>query len=281
VRPVVLRASRDKSVKVREAALRGLVDGPLKSPADLLALAGRAAEDGELSLPFRAEAVKALTATRDRAVIPVLVKLVETGPRAKIASPPKGATEQQLLGVRYLQIGDVRAWAAQGLGELGDRSVLPVLLKASEDPDDFFLRYIVAGVLIGWRERGALPALVRLLGDPAREVRTVAVVGVGVLGDQGSVEVVAGRLQDDDVDVRVKAVEALAVLGGEKARQRLQAAQATEVHPQVRQALEAALARLGRQTSRQPDQGRVAKIALSRLRVATPPPDVSQTSQTT
>ncbi len=53
----------------------------------------------------------------------------------------------ELLAVRYQQIGDVRAWAAHGLGELGDRSVLPKLVKATEDPDDFFLRYMAAGAL--------------------------------------------------------------------------------------------------------------------------------------
>jgi HEAT repeat protein len=244
VRPVIMEASRDPDPKLREAALRGVVDGPMKSAADQFGLAARAAEDSELSLPFRADAIRALTATRDVAAIPILVRILETGPRAKIESPPAGATQQQLLAVRYLQIGDVRAWAAQGLGELGERSVLPKLLTASEDPDDFFLRYMVAGVLIGWRERGGVPALVRLLDDPASEVRTVAVVGVGELGDQAQVEAVAARLSDGVIGVRVKAAEALARLGGDAARQRLRAAYATEVHPEVRQAIEAALARL-------------------------------------
>jgi hypothetical protein len=41
-------------------------------------------------------------------------------------------------------------------------------------------------------------------------------------------------------------VEALATIGGDAARQRLQAAHGTETHPQVKQALEAALTRLKR-----------------------------------
>jgi HEAT repeat protein len=57
------------------------------------------------------------------------------------------------------------------------------------------------------------------------------------------VDALAARLSDNAIGVRVAAVEALAAIGGAKARQRLQAAQATETHPQVKQALETALAR--------------------------------------
>ena len=85
-----------------------------------------------------------------------------------------------MLGIRYLQIGDLRAWAVQGLGELGDRSVLPQVVKATEDTEDFFLRYMAAGVLVSWKARGEVPVLVRLLSDPSPEVRTLAMSAVGV-----------------------------------------------------------------------------------------------------
>jgi HEAT repeat protein len=270
-RPVILQASRDSDAKVREAALRGVVGGPMESAADRFALAARAVEDDGLSLPFRADAIRALAATKDPAAIGILVKVLETGPRAKIESPPANATQQQLLAVRYLQIGDIRAWAIQGLGELGDRAVLAKLLKATEDPDDFFLRYVAAGTLIGWREPRALPALLRLLDDPASEVRTVAVIGVGELGNQANVDVVAARLTDKAITVRVSAVQALATIGGDAARERLQAAHNTETNPQVRQALEEALARLQRPMSLGPGQGRAVRIALSRLRQGVAP----------
>jgi HEAT repeat protein len=99
---------------------------------------------------------------------------------------------------------------------------------------------------VSWRAREALPALVRLLDDSTSEVRTVAVVGVGAIGDQSNVGALAARLTDDVIGVRVSAVEALATIGGDAARQRLQAAHGTETHPQVKQALEAALTRLKR-----------------------------------
>jgi HEAT repeat protein len=144
-RELILQASRDPDPQMREEALRGVVGGALESASDRRVLATRAAEDSDLSLPFRAEAIRVLTSTRDPAAIPTLVKILETGPRVKIESPPPTATEQQMLAGRYLQIGDVRAWAALGLGELGDRPVLPKLVTATEDPDDFFLRYVAAG----------------------------------------------------------------------------------------------------------------------------------------
>jgi len=244
VRHLVLQNSSDSDAQVREEALRGVVGGPLESDADRLALATRAAEDGELSLPFRADAIRVLTATRDPAAQATLVKILETGPRAKILPLPPTATQPEILAGRYQQIGDVRAWAAQGIGEMGDRSLLPKLVKATEDPDDFFLRYVAAGALVKWRATQALPAFLKLLGDPSSEVRTVAVLGVGSVGDASNVDVVAARLKDDIISVRLSAAEALAMIGGEPACQKLRAAHAQEVHAQVRQTLEAALARL-------------------------------------
>jgi HEAT repeat protein len=244
VRSLVLQQSQDPDEKIREEALRGLVGGPLESDSDRFALATRAAEDGNLTRPFRADAIRVLTATRDPAAQATLVKILETGPRAKIVPPPPTATQQEILAVRYQQIGDVRAWAAQGLGELGDRSLLPKLVKATEDSDDFFLRYVAAGALVKWRNSQALPAFLKLLGDPASEVRTVAVLGVGAVGGPANVDAVAARLNDDVISVRLGAVEALAMIGGDPACQKLRTAYAQEVHAQVRQILEAALARL-------------------------------------
>ena len=88
IRPLVLQNSLDPDAQIREEALRGVVGGPLESDADRLALATRASEDGELSLPFRAEAIRVLTATRDPAAQATLVKILETGPPAKICAPP-------------------------------------------------------------------------------------------------------------------------------------------------------------------------------------------------
>ncbi|MGH7334647.1 MAG: HEAT repeat domain-containing protein [Candidatus Rokuibacteriota bacterium] len=244
VRQLVIDASREPNAQIREEALRGLVGGPMESGSDLLALATRAAEDGQLSPPFRADAIRRLTSTRDPTALATLVKILETGPRAKIVPPPPNATQSQILAVRYQQIGDVRAWAAQGLGELGDRSVLPKLVTATEDPDDFFLRYVAAGALVTWRAGPALPAFLKLLNDPVSEVRAMAVVGVGTVGDASHVDVLAARLNDDNITVRVSAAEALATIGGGAGCPKLKAAYGQEVHTQVRQALEAALARL-------------------------------------
>jgi HEAT repeat protein len=181
---LLVETSRDPNPQLREEALRGLVCGPLDTASDRLALATRAAEDDELSLPFRADAIRCLTSTGDPAVLGTLLKILETGPRLRIKPPRPDASKQEILALRYQQIGDLRAWAAQGLGELGDRSVLPQLIKATEDPDDFFLRYVAAGVLTKWRECASLPALAKLLDDPALEVRAVAMIGVATVSDQ-------------------------------------------------------------------------------------------------
>lgn len=243
--PTLVALSRDADPKIREDALRGLIiDGPLKSQTDRQALAVLAVEDEALGLPFRAEAIRTLTSMKDPATVPVLIRVLDTGPRLKIAIPPPNATQNQNLQARYQQIRDIRAWAARGLGELQDRSALPSLVTATEDTDDFFLRYLAAGALASWRAREALPAFLRLLDDPWPDTRRIAVQAVAFVGDQSHVDVVAMRLRDGAVPVRLSACETLAALGGPAAAQRLEAAVQDEGHPEVRQGCEAARTQL-------------------------------------
>jgi HEAT repeat protein len=244
IRPMLVQTSQDPEPRVREEALRGLIDSPLHSPSNRLALATRAAQDGDLSLPFRADAIRVLTALRDPTSVPVLLKILDEGPRIKIEFPPPGSSQNEILQSRYKQIRDIRAWAARGLGELGDRATLPALVKATEDPDDVFLRYVATGALLSWRAREAVPTFVRLLDDPAHEVRIVALTAIGALGDQSNVDAVAARLSDKAVPVRLTAIATLASLGGQTARQRLEAARRTETQPEIRRAIDEAIGKL-------------------------------------
>jgi HEAT repeat protein len=244
IRPLLVETSKDPNPLVREEALRGLIDGPLQDPSDRLDLATRSAQDGALTLQFRADAIRVLGELKNPASVPVLLNILENGPRAQIVFPPATASQNEILQSRYKQIQDIRAWAARSLGELGDRSALPALLKALEDADDAFLRYVTTGALISWRAPETVPAFVKRLDDPAMEVRVVALAALSQVGDQSNVDAIAARLDDKTPQVRVAAVSALASLGGATARQRLTEARQRESRPEVQQAIDEAMARM-------------------------------------
>jgi HEAT repeat protein len=161
--------------------------------------------------------------------------------------PPRpGATQQEVMVVRHRQARDVRGWAAYSLGLLEAKEALPLLMKAAEDPDDFFLRMSAVGALVAWRAPEALPLLARRLGDPIPDVRLMALDGIGKAGDRSATEAVRGRLADPEPEVRLRAVAAIVSIGDPRARAELEARRQQEHDPRVQQAIEDALARLPR-----------------------------------
>lgn len=241
----VLAATRDPDPAIREAALWAVALGPLTDPADRGALLGRLIEDEPLDLQLRAQAIQALAPLVDAAgSTQVLLRVLEHGPRSVMPLPSATADEREILALRYRQQRDLRAWAAIALGERREPAALPLLLRAAEDPDDFFLRLLAVEALNRYRVPAALPVLVRRLEDPFPGVRVSALAGLAALGDRQVVDPVLARLADQVPAVRAQAVLALAELGGSEVRPRLEALLGTEADPQVQRALEAALARL-------------------------------------
>jgi HEAT repeat protein len=244
VRDLFLALSANTDAKIRERALEGLTLGPFASPLDRVPLLIKAVEDDALDLQFRAQAIQALASTRDPAAAPVCKRALETGMRIKMDIPGPKATQQELLSVRYQQARDLRAWAARCLGERGERSAVPDLLKAAEDPDDFFLRLNGVHALAALRAPEARPVFCRLLKDPSPDVRAAAAGGIGLLGDRTAIDCLAAGLHDSAGMVRTQTSLALGLLGGPAARQHLEAARQRERDPQVVGALEAALSQL-------------------------------------
>jgi HEAT repeat protein len=150
------------------------------------------------------------------------------------------------MSLRQAQAQDVTGWVAGALGELEARTELPLLLKSAEAPNNFFLRLMSLGALVGWKVPEAFPVLVSRLEDPLSEIRIVALTGLASLGDQRAVVPVQARLSDASSEVRARAVQTLAWLGGPKVRPQLEALQQNESNSAVLSALETALAQLAR-----------------------------------
>ena len=246
VRALVVTTTQDPDASVREAALWSVTLGSLVDPADRTSYLLRLAEDRALEAQLRSDAVRALASTREASVVEGLTRILEHEPRLTIGLPSGPPTREQIMTLRYAQARDVAGWAAAALGQLEARSALPLLLRAAEDPNDFFLRLMSIQSLVAWNVPEARPMLVRRLEDPLADIRVSALMGLARLGDRQVVAPVLARLSDQSPAVRAQAVETLALLGDPKVRPQLESLQQTESDSNVLSALEAALSRLAR-----------------------------------
>jgi HEAT repeat protein len=246
VRGAILAATHEADPGIRMAALGALTTGPLASPTDRILLLRRVVEDGELAPIMRCEAIQELGKEQDKGSIPLLARLLETGPRVPMALPSASPTQQEIVRLRFQQSRDLRAWAASSLGALDAKEALPLLMKAARDPDDFFLRVTSMGALVRMKAPEAAPVFVQSLNDPFADVRALALIGLGQLGDSTSADAVLARLSDPAPMVRAQAVGTLVELRDPRARAELENLRKRELDSSVQQALAAALARLAR-----------------------------------
>jgi HEAT repeat protein len=246
VRALVVAATGDPEASVREAALWGVALGALVDPADQPSYLMQLAQDRAAEAQMRAQAIRTLGTVKRQDVVDVLVRILETEPRLKIALPSRAPTDREIMTLRYAQARDVAGWAAGALGNLDARGALPLLLKTAQDPSDFFLREMSIRSLIAWNLPDAFPVLVKALEDPLPDNQVLALMGLVRLGDAKAVDPVLARLSDANPAVRAPAVEALVLLGGPKIRPQLEAMQQKELDPHVRGVLEAALTQLSR-----------------------------------
>jgi HEAT repeat protein len=245
-RDAVLAASYEAVPRIRTAALGALTTGLLASPADRIPLLRRVVEDGGLDPLMRCEAIQELGKEQDKESIPLLVRLLETGPRIPMPVPSPSASQQDILRLRYQQSRDLRAWAASSLGLLEAKEALPLLLKEARESDDFFLRVTSMTSLGILKAPEAVPVFVQGLYDPYPDVRALALMGLAQLGDSSSGDAVLARLSDPVPLVRAHAVTTLVELRDPRARTELENLRKKELDTSVQQAIEAGLVRLAR-----------------------------------
>jgi HEAT repeat protein len=245
-RDAVLRATNDADPRIRRASFGALTTGPLASPADRIPLLRRVVEDTGMDPLMRCEAIQELGKEKDKGSIPLLIRLLEAGPRIPMPVPSASPSQQDIMRLRFQQSRDLRAWAASSLGALEAREALPLLLKAAREPDDFFLRVTSMTALGILKAPEALPVFVQGLYDPFPDVRALALMGLAQVGDSSSGDAVVARLSDPVPIVRAQAVGALVELRDPRARTELENLRRRELDSSVQQVLEAALARLPR-----------------------------------
>jgi HEAT repeat protein len=241
----VVAATQDPDPAVRAAALWAVSLGELRQDDDRTGFLLRLATERAADLQTRAQSVSALGhGTRTPEVVAVLAGLLEHEPPIPMPLLGPRATQQERMGARYRQARDVRAWAADALGRLDARETLPILLRAAQDPDDFFLRQLALRVLATWNEEAGRPVLVKALADPFPDNRLIAVHGLARARDPQFVPALLGRLSDADIQVRIGAVAAIAHIGDAGAVGALEKVRESETNPYMVEALDVAVTRL-------------------------------------
>lgn len=243
-RQAVVEATSHPDSQIREAALWSVALGSLQDSADRAGFLRRLVSDRVMDPLFRSQAVEALAEIKDTAAIDILEGVLRDDPRWDIAVLPSSANQQEVMGLRYRQARDVPAWAARALGLLEARRALPLVLKAAEEPRDFFLRFMAVGTLVSWNAPEAYPVFQRRLRDPFPDVRVSALIGIAQAGDKSAVDAVLQTLSDPQSKVRAQAITTLGELGERRARQPIEALVDEDPDPAVQRAAEIALARL-------------------------------------
>lgn len=245
-RDAVLAAINDADTRIRRASLGALTTGLLASPVDRIPLLRRVVEDERLDPLMRCEAIQELGKEKDKGSIPLLLRVLETGPRIPMPLPSASPSQAEIMRFRFQQSRDLRAWAASSLGALEAKEALPLLLKAARDPDDFFVRVTSMTSLGALKAPEAVPVFVQGLGDPFADVRALALRGLAQVGDSSAADAVLARLSDPAPAVRAQAARTLVELRDPRARTEIESLRRTEMDALVQQALEAALTRLAR-----------------------------------
>jgi HEAT repeat protein len=110
-----------------------------------------------------------------------------------------------IKALRYRKDSGVRRTAALALGRIGDTRAVRPLIAALKDGD-------TAATALSEIGKPAVEALIAALNDKRREVRYLAVLTLGKIGDSRAVEALIATLKDPDIDYPKVGKEAAAVL---------------------------------------------------------------------
>jgi HEAT repeat protein/uncharacterized protein YozE (UPF0346 family) len=105
-----------------------------------------------------------------------------------------------------------RRSAVSALGEVGDRSTVPLLVESLKD-SDWHVRADAVSALIIIEDTSAVPALITALKDSEKEVRVRAIRALAGMRDTVAVSALIEMLKDSELEVQTQAISALKEIG--------------------------------------------------------------------
>lgn len=137
---------------------------------------------------------------------------IDAAVNARLEAPSDMLQTHKLVAARWMAYADEEAeWRKPLLRTLGNLLI---------DPDQFALpRERLAAALVGTRDKGALVIFRRAARDPNPRLRQLACLAIGALGEVDGLNDLAALLQDQDGDVQIAAALGLGAVGTEEALQ--------------------------------------------------------------
>ncbi|MEM7793627.1 MAG: HEAT repeat domain-containing protein [Cyanobacteria bacterium P01_C01_bin.118] len=138
----------------------------------------------------------------------------------------------------------IRADAAGALGYLEDPRAFEPLIRSFYEDTDWLVRFSAAVSLGNLKDPRAHDALIQALHSPEVILQQAAIAAFGEIGDLSALDEILAFAPSEDWLVRQRLAEALGNLPSEKTVSALQF-MAKDSHPQVSEAAQISLARLG------------------------------------
>jgi len=212
---LLLKALKDPDGNVRKTASRALMD-----IADQ-GITGQLVEMLQDENPSnRALAALILGEVGDRSAVSALEKVLEDSENyvrreAGLALVRLGSKAGVPLVLEMLRGAEGNlSPAAWVLKDLGDRSVVPDLIEALNQPEQ--KNWVIASAAValgGIGDSTAIPALIRTLDNSSMWVRYWATDALGEIGDPEALSALVKVLSDEDTSVRMAAAESLGKIG--------------------------------------------------------------------
>jgi len=131
----------------------------------------------------------------------------------QVISTPSKEIVEMVIELLYLSETVVRMFAVDILKKIG-RYSMEAILRLLDDPDEDIQIY-ACEILGGMREKDTIPYLVEKLKDEKVNVRNLACVALGEIGDESAVDALFNALRDDEW-VGFSAVQSLGKIGGSR-----------------------------------------------------------------
>ena len=180
----------------------------------------------------RSEAVTTLLKIRDR-------KDINPDIRQEIVNALK-KTIEFLVGALRNTDYNIRKNAAIALGKIGDKSIVPRLIKGLSD--SYWERRQGSAWALGYlKDPRVVYPLIKALGDEEGYVREAAAIALGEIGDSQAVEPLINALNDNYLNVCEAAAEALGKIGDSRAVEPLIKTLKTTIYESLRHKVATAL----------------------------------------
>lgn len=211
-----------ESVRWRTRAEAAFMLGQIGDPIAVPHLLARMKDPDEDEQNVKMSCAQALGLIRDTEAIPHLIKALEDVNQWSSVKVAELLVWFGQKAIPFLQQAlqeesgvNQRMWVAQILGAIGDSSTVPILTQRLRDRDSN-VRIASVEALGRLKSPLAVHSIIDLLlRDPVAEVRAQAALALGQIADSRALKPLVNALNDPEYWTRVRAVEALEVLGGE------------------------------------------------------------------